>query len=69
MVTFADLEEFVRLIGPVARAPYQAGRLMPHGYRLEVACPCGVVFERWVRPQDAGEDLLTEAFRAMEDSP
>lgn len=35
----------------------------PHGYRVEVACPCGVTFERWVLPWDAAEDLLAEGLR------
>jgi len=30
-------------------------------YRLTVACACGVVFERWVTPEDAGLDLLRAA--------
>jgi hypothetical protein len=29
-----------------------------NGYLLTVACPCGVVFERWVTPGDAELDLL-----------
>jgi hypothetical protein len=29
----------------------------PNGYRLEVACPCGVMFERWITPREATEDL------------
>ena len=29
-----------------------------NGYRLTVACPCGVMFERWVTPLDAELDLL-----------
>ena len=29
-----------------------------NGYLLIVACSCGVVFERWVRPEDADADLL-----------
>ena len=33
------------------------------GYSVIVACPCGVTFERWVLPQDAAEDLLTEALK------
>jgi hypothetical protein len=28
---------------------------------LSVACPCGVVFERWVTPLDAELDLLRAA--------
>ena len=33
------------------------------GYHVEVACPCGVTFERWVLPQDAAEDLLAEGLK------
>jgi hypothetical protein len=29
----------------------------PSGYRLTVACVCGMVFERWVTPADADADL------------
>jgi hypothetical protein len=32
-----------------------------NGYRLTVACPCGVMFERWVTPLDAKLDLLRAA--------
>jgi hypothetical protein len=30
----------------------------PNGYRLTMSCVCGVVFERWVAPQDADADLV-----------
>jgi len=29
-----------------------------NGYLLTVACSCGVVFARWVTPQEADTDLL-----------
>jgi hypothetical protein len=29
-----------------------------NGYLLTVAYPCGVVFERWVTPEEADADLL-----------
>lgn len=29
-----------------------------NGYLLTVACPCGVVFGRWVTPEEADADLL-----------
>lgn len=32
-----------------------------NGYLLTVACPCGVTFERWMTPLDAGLDLLHAA--------
>jgi len=36
----------------------------PHGYRVIVACPCGVTFERWVTELDAAEELLRLELRA-----
>jgi hypothetical protein len=32
-----------------------------NGYLLTVVCPCGVVFERWVTPEDADADLAGNA--------
>jgi hypothetical protein len=32
-----------------------------NGYLLTVACQCGVVFERWVTPEDGELDLLRAA--------
>jgi len=29
-----------------------------NGYLLTVACPCGVVFGRWLTPQDEAAELL-----------
>jgi hypothetical protein len=54
----ADLEDFVtrhRPHGPLRPAP---GPLTPAGYRLTLACPCAVTFERWVTPLDAAEELV-----------
>ena len=50
----ADLEEFVHDHGPDVTPPAWNG----------LACPCGVVFERWVTPQDAELDLLRAAGRS-----
>jgi len=36
----------------------------PSGYRVTVACSCGVTFERWVTELDAAEDLLRLELRA-----
>jgi hypothetical protein len=54
----SDLTAFVRdhrhhgqLVGDAS----EPGR---SGYLVTVACPCGVVFERWVTELDAAEDLL-----------
>jgi len=39
--------------------PLTAGATPPawNGYRLTVACSCGLVFERWVTPEGAELDL------------
>jgi len=59
-----DLDEFVGL--HQAHGPFRAtvGELTANGYRLEIACPCGVTFERWVTAHDAVDDLLREHLRA-----
>jgi hypothetical protein len=58
---FADLEEFVHDHRP--HGPLTADATEPawNGYRLTVACPCGVVFERWVTSVDANADLISWA--------
>jgi hypothetical protein len=38
-----------------------AGNPGPNGYRLEVRCHCGLVFERWVTAEDAGVELALHA--------
>lgn len=36
------------------------GEPTPIGYRLEIACPCGPTFRRWVTTLNAIDDLLRE---------
>jgi hypothetical protein len=58
MTLLSDLEEFGREHRPHGTlTPSANGDITPNGYRLEVACPCGVVFERWITPREAAEDL------------
>ena len=54
----ADLDEFLILHRPHGGMTPTVGELTLNGYRLELACSCGVTFERWVTAQDAGADLL-----------
>jgi len=54
----ADLDEFVALHRAHGALMPTVGELTPNGYRLELACSCGVTFERWVTAQDAVVDLL-----------
>ena len=53
-----DLTDFVD--SHRSHGPLTADATEPawNGYLLTVACPCGVVFERWVTPKDADADLL-----------
>ena len=64
MTLLIDLEQFVR--DHRAHGPLTGDATEPvlNGYLLTVACPCGVVFERWVMPQDAAMDLLLADLRA-----
>ena len=52
-----DLSEFVMLHRPHGELCAIAGHQTPNGYRLEVACACSVVFERWVVADDAAIDM------------
>ena len=59
MTFLTDLEESVHDHCP--HGPLTADATEPawNGYLLTVACPCGVVFERWVTPLDADTDLIS----------
>ena len=48
-----------------AHRPLTAGTTEPawNGYQLTVACPRGVVFERWVTPVEADTDLISWSSR------
>jgi hypothetical protein len=61
MTLLAELEEFVRDHRPRSGMRGDATQPASNGYRLMVACACGVVFERWVTPEDAHDDLLRVA--------
>ena len=65
MTLYTDLDEFVQAHRPHGEPTWWTTAPTPNGYRVEVACPCGVTFERWVLPWDAAEDLLTEALRQV----
>ena len=53
----SDLEEFVHDHRPHGLMTGDATEPARNGYLLTVACPCGVVFERWVTSADASMDL------------
>ena len=50
--------EGVRDASPRPRGTHaKASEPTPNGYRLEVACACRVVFERWMVPDDAAIEM------------
>ena len=49
--------EGVRDAPPATWRVAREGQRTLSGYRLEVSCPCSVIFERWVFPEDAAIDL------------
>jgi hypothetical protein len=59
-----DLDQFLAQHRAHGRLTPTVVNPTPNGYRLAIACPCGVTFERWVTPQDALEDLLRAHLRA-----
>jgi hypothetical protein len=61
MTVLADLEQCASDHWP--HGPMTADATLPawNGYRLRVACQCGVVFDRWITLADAELDLLRAA--------
>ena len=57
----ADLEDFLRDHRPHGRLIADATTPAWNGYVLTVAGSCGVVFARWVKPEEAVLDLLSLA--------
>lgn len=55
---FADLEEFVGTHRGCGVLTGGADEPTPDGYLLRITCSCGVVFERWVTPEAAENDLI-----------
>jgi len=58
---FPELEMFVCAHRPHRTLTSDATEPVWNGYLLTVACACGVVFGRWVTPQDAEVDLMQVA--------
>ena len=63
MVWLTDLTDFLYAHRP--HSPLTADTTEPawNGYQLTVACPCGVVFERWVTPVEADTDRISWSSR------
>jgi len=54
----ADLPDFIADHRPHGPLTAEATERTWNGYLPIVTCSCGVVFERWVTPEDAELDLL-----------
>ncbi len=65
MSIYTEVEQFVQAHRPCGELTWWTTPPTPRGYQVRVACPCGVVFERWVLPQDAEEDLLRSGLPAF----
>jgi len=57
MSLLADLEDFNHDHRPHGTPTADATEREWNGYLLTVTCPCGVVFGRWVTPEDVELDL------------
>jgi hypothetical protein len=53
-----DLQEFVHDHRVHGSLTADATPPAWNGYLLTVACPCEVVFQRWITPEEADADLL-----------
>ncbi len=63
MNLLAELEEFHPCPPPPRPLTADATEPAWNGYLLTVGCPCGVVFGRWVTPEEADRDLVVRALR------
>ena len=59
-----DLSAFVQDHQPHGHLIGDASEPGASGYRVTVACPCGVTFERWVSELEAATELLQLQLRA-----
>jgi hypothetical protein len=56
----ADLEYFLSRHGSHGRLHPTFGLPTPDGRRLEIACPCGITFERWMIPEDVSSEKVVQ---------
>jgi hypothetical protein len=64
IVLFADLADFVTRHRPCGLLTGDATEPAPNGYMVTVACSCGVVFMRWVTPEEAMRELVMSDLHA-----
>ena len=54
----ADLADFVTRHRPCGGLSGDATEPEANGYMLTVGCSCGVVFRRWVTPEQAADEMV-----------
>jgi len=57
VLILSDLADFIDSYRPHGSLTADATPPVWNGYRLTVACSCGVVFERWITPEEVDRDL------------
>ncbi len=65
MTLRVNLEKFIHDHRPHGSLTGDATEPVWNGYLLTVACPCGVVFERWVTLGDAMDALISWSGRKV----
>jgi glucose uptake protein GlcU len=56
-----EIEAFIRQHRGDGQLVGDATEPLPSGYQLIITCPCGVMFGRWVTPENAAIDLAALA--------
>jgi hypothetical protein len=56
----ADLEYFLSRHGSHGPLHPTFGLPTPNGRRLEIACPCGITFERWMISEEMSVDQVLQ---------
>jgi hypothetical protein len=60
-----ELTEFIQEHRPHGTLTGDATEPAWNGYMLTVACSCGVVFQRWLTPDEAVRELVTTTLIAL----
>ncbi len=65
MGIFPEVEAFVHVHRSCGELTWIANQPTPRRYRLRIVCPCGAVFNCWITPEAAEEDLLHTSLSAF----
>ncbi len=65
MATFPRIEDFVQVHRSCGELSWVAEPPTPIGYRLRIACSCGIILDRRVTLEAAEDDLLRTRLTAF----